>query len=85
MVAAVRQLVKVLADGRLEIVSPELRAGTMTEVIVLFPSEPAMATPADRVAALELLRKSLALTTKSADEWVGEVRREREASHPQTT
>jgi hypothetical protein len=68
MVAAVRQIVKVESDGRIEIVSPEFRAGTVMEVIVLLAPESTLATPAERVAALARLRKSIGLTAKAADE-----------------
>ena len=56
MVTAVRQILQVQADGRLEILAPELRAGEVIEVIVLPPPQPTMATPAIRVAALAQLR-----------------------------
>ena len=82
MVAAVRQIVKVQSDGRIEIIAPELRAGTVTEVIVLLPQEPTMATPAERVAALARLSDSIGLTAKAADNWTGEVRAERDAWNP---
>jgi len=82
MVAAVRQTVKVLSDGRIEIIAPEFRAGTVTEVIVLLPPELTPASPAERVAALARLRESIGLTTKAADNWVGEVRAERDAWNP---
>jgi len=82
MVAAVRQIVKVLSDGRLEIVAPELRAGAVTEVIVLLPPDPAVSTPAERVAALARLRDSIGLTAEAADDWAQEVRAERDAWNP---
>jgi hypothetical protein len=82
MVAAVRQIVTVLSDGRIEIIAPELRAGTITEVIVLLPPEQTPATPAERVAALAQLRENIGLTTRAADAWVGEVRAERDAWNP---
>lgn len=78
MVAAVRQIVKVESDGRLEIIAPELRAGTVTEVIVLLPSDPTFATPAERVAALARLRDSIGMTAEAADDWAHEVRAERD-------
>jgi hypothetical protein len=82
MVAAVRQVVKVECEGRIEIVAPELRAGTITEVIVLLPAEPKLTTPAERVAALTRLRDSIGLTTQAADDWVEGVRAERGAWNP---
>lgn len=82
MVIAVRQIVRVQSDGRMEIIAPELRAGTVTEVIVLLPSESPPATPAERLAALARLRDSIGLTTKAADHWVGEIRAERDAWNP---
>ena len=82
MVAAVRQIVTVQSDGRIEIIAPELRAGTVTEVIVLLPPESTMATPAERVAALARLRESIGLTAQAADVWVKEVRAERDAWSP---
>jgi hypothetical protein len=66
----------------MEIIAPELRAGTLTEVIVLLPSEPTPATSAERMAVLAQLRDSLGLTTQAADKWVGEVRAERDAWDP---
>jgi hypothetical protein len=66
----------------MEIIAPELRAGTVTEVIVLLPSESTPATPAERIAALARLRNSIGLTTKDADNWVGEIRAERDAWNP---
>jgi hypothetical protein len=82
MVPAVRQIVKVQSDGRIEIIAPELRAGTVTEVIVLLPTEPSVATPVERVAALARLRDSIGLTAQAADNWVGELRAERNAWNP---
>ena len=82
MVAAVRQLVKVQSNGRIEIIAPELRAGTLTEVIVLLPPETTVATPAERVAALARLRDNIGLTAEAADRWAGEVRAERDAWNP---
>jgi hypothetical protein len=84
MVTAVRQIVRVQSDGRMEIIAPELRAGIVTEVIVLLPSESTAATPAERVAALARLRDSIGLTTKAADNWAGEIRAERDARNPAT-
>jgi hypothetical protein len=82
MVGAVRQIVKVQSNGRLEIIAPELRAGTVTEVIVLLPPDPSVAMPAERVAALARLRESIGLTTEAADAWTTEVRAERDAWNP---
>jgi len=82
MVAAVRQIVKVQSNGRIEIIAPELRAGTVTEVIVLLPPETAVLTPAERVASLAGLRESIGLTPKAADDWAEEVRAERGAWNP---
>jgi hypothetical protein len=70
MVAAVRQIVKVQVDGRLEITAPEFRAGSITEVIVFFPNQQPPAMMVDRVAALRQLRDSLALSPEAADKWV---------------
>src|SRR5258708_4548490 len=82
MVAAVRQTVKVLSDGRIEIIAPELRAGTVTEVIVLLPPESTPSTPAERVAELARLRETIGLTPEAADNWAVEVRAERNAWDP---
>ena len=84
MVAAVRQIVKVQAEGRLEIISPELRLGAITEVIVLMPEErePVAKSAADRVAALANLQRSFGLTTDAADDWIRQVRLERDAWDP---
>ena len=84
MVAAVRQIVKIEANGRIEILSPELRAGTTAEVIVLLPPPPSdlTLTPAEKVAALCKLRESVALTPESAEKWKQEVRDERDAWNP---
>jgi hypothetical protein len=84
MVAAVRQMVKVEANGRIEILAPELRAGTLAEVIVLLPSEVSTDTPGDRIAALSRLRKSIGLSIQGADDWVRDVRGERDAWNPPT-
>lgn len=82
MVSAVRQIVRVQSDGRMEIIAPELRAGIVTEVIVLLPSESTPATPAERIAALARLRDNMGLTTQAADSWVAEIRAERDAWNP---
>ena len=71
MVSAVRQIVKVQADGRIVISAPEFRAGALTEVIVLLPTESAI-PPADRMAdciiAAVALRLEVTLATeKRAD------------------
>jgi hypothetical protein len=82
MVAAVRQIIKVEANGRIEILAPELRAGTMAEVIVLLPSVTQVSEPRDRVAALSNLRKSIGLSAAAADEWVRNIRDERDTWKP---
>ena len=82
MVAAIRQMVKVEANGRIEILAPEFRAGTVMEVIVLVPVEPSPSTPADRVAALANMRQSIGLTSAAAEDWVNETRAERTSWNP---
>ncbi|MGA2233614.1 MAG: hypothetical protein ABSH22_22125 [Tepidisphaeraceae bacterium] len=82
MVAAVRQIVTVKSDGRIEITAPELRAGTVTEVIVLLPADAISPTPVERVAALARLRESIGLTDVAADDWAGKLRAERDAWNP---
>jgi hypothetical protein len=82
MMTAVRQIVKVQTDGRIEILAPELRAGSEAEVIMLLPGETASQTPAERVAVLRALRKDLALTPEAAEKWKKQVRLEREAWDP---
>jgi hypothetical protein len=81
MVAAVKQLVTVEEDGRLELHSPELRRGTIAEVIVLIPEE-GPRTCEQSLAALESLQHSMALTPSAADEWINQVRAERDAWRP---
>jgi hypothetical protein len=82
MVAAVRQTVTVESNGRIEILAPEFRAGTVTEVIVLFPQQN-IPSPPDKVEALRQLRESIGLTSKLAEDWVSEVRDERHAWNEQ--
>ena len=81
MVAAIKQLLTVQHDGRLEIRAPELRAGEQAEVIVLVqPQGPAKTlTPLE---ALDALQRSLRLDQKSADAWMQQVRAERDVSGP---
>lgn len=58
MVAAIRQQVTVVADGLLEVRSPELRAGARAEVIVLVDQSPVSGAAADdRQAAWDRLRR----------------------------
>ena len=82
MMTAVRQIVKVQTDGRIEILAPELQAGSEAEVIMLLPEYRTPQTPAERVAALNALRNELALTPEEAEKWKKEVRSQREAWHP---
>jgi hypothetical protein len=82
MVTAVRQMVKVQSNGRIEILAPEFRAGTVMEVIVLLPGEAATSNAADRLAALSQLRESIGLSAQAAEKWMDEVRNEREAWNP---
>ena len=81
MPTAVRQTITVQADGRLEVVSPELRAGTVTEVIVLLPAEAAPPEPtiADRLAALQRLQQRMNLSTEDVERWQQQARDERHA------
>ncbi len=84
MITAVRQTVTVKTDGHLEIDAPELRAGSVTEVIVLVPDGSDAAaktgpTPAERLAALHRLQQSLNLSDADVAKWQQEVRLERQA------
>ena len=78
----VHQSVTVTADGRLEVLSPELRAGTVTEVIVLLPTaavpSPAEPTAAERLAALDRLQRRLNLSAADVENWQREVRVQRD-------
>jgi hypothetical protein len=67
-------------DGRLEIIAPELHAGATAEVIVLVTAGISQTSPADRVAALQTLRKAADVTPESAEEWITQIK-EREAGH----
>ena len=84
MVAAIRQTLTVQADGRIETRSPQLRPGATAEVIVLVESLPSSAlvppTPAQSLAALEQLQRSLGLDRSRAEAWVRQVAEERAAS-----
>jgi ABC-type cobalamin transport system ATPase subunit len=82
MVAAVRQMVKVQSNGRIEILAPEFRAGTVMEVIVLLPGEAATSNAADRLAAMRRLRESIGLSAQSAEKWMDDVRNERDTWNP---
>lgn len=85
MTTAVRQTVTVQADGRLEVIAPELREGTVTDVIVLLPTDaPAGAvvpplTPEERVAEWDRLRAEVNITAEQAEQWIKEIQAEREA------
>jgi hypothetical protein len=78
---AVRQTVTVKADGRLEVVAAELRAGTVTEVIVLLPADavPPPSTVADRLAALHRLQQRMDLSSEDVERWQQQARDERHA------
>jgi hypothetical protein len=83
MMTAVRQTVTVSPEGRLDVAVPELSPGTVTEVIVLVEaaSGPSAADSAisARLAALDELQRSMALTPEAAAAWVREIRAERDA------
>lgn len=83
MVSAIRQTVTVQSEGTLEVRSPELRAGTTAEVIVLIeqPSTESNGSPLDTLTALQA---GLQLTAQTAADWVRRVRAERESfgQHP---
>jgi hypothetical protein len=77
MIGALRQVVDVEEDGKLEVRSPELRKGTVAEVIVLVSSGPR--SPAAALAALEELKRAGTLDQAAAEKWMGEIRAERDA------
>ncbi len=79
MVAAVKQLINVQEDGRIEVNSPELRRGTVAEVIVLLAAESPQKSSDASIDALDALQKSVALDAVAADEWKRRVRDERDA------
>ena len=84
MVAAIKQLVTVQQDGRLEIRSPELRAGAHAEVIVLVEPAPESRPPnLKQLEALTALQQAYQLDEQSTKAWIAEVRAERDASGPQ--
>ena len=77
MVGAIKQLVTVREGGVVEVRSPELKASSQAEVIVLVQEE------SDRsglspLAALDALQKNLRLTPEKAGEWIGREQSERQ-------
>ena len=80
MVAAIRQLITVGEDGRIEVRSSQLRHGDVAEVIVLLNSsepEPEANQPHRLTAALDQLQQSLKLSATTAAAWTELVRAER--------
>ena len=68
MVAAIRQIVTIQSPGKVEVRSPELRAGARAEVIVLI-EEAECSAARSPIEALDALQTSLQLTTATAASW----------------
>lgn len=79
MVRAIREIVTVGPDGKIELQAPELRQGSRAEVIVLVEPDQER-TPVSPLEAFETLQRSLGLTTEQAEEWIRQAAEEREAS-----
>src|SRR4051812_24207002 len=82
MVAAIRQVLTVQEDGRIEVRSPELRPGAVAEVIVLLdpsPSDVPTGHSPQTAAMWDRLQQSLKLDAKAASAWIDMVRAERAA------
>ena len=78
MVGAIRQTVTIQCAGRVEVRSPELRAGVRAEVIVLI--EEAECRPSGSpLEALDALQASLRLTAPAATDWAQRARVERQS------
>jgi hypothetical protein len=73
MTTTIRQLVKVADDGRIEIRSPQLRAGATAEVVVTVES----AATSSQLDTLDRLQQSLGLDAEKAQAWTDAVRSER--------
>jgi hypothetical protein len=78
MVPAIRQTVTIQSAGRVEVRSPELRAGARAEVIVLLEAAECQAARSP-LEALDALQESLQLTAPAAAEWAQRARAERQA------
>jgi hypothetical protein len=79
MVRAIREIVTVGPDGRIELQASELPQGSRAEVIVLIESDPAKPAP-DALEAFDALQRSLAMTPEAAEEWVRRAAEERKVS-----
>ena len=79
MVRAIREIVIVGPDGKIEVRAPELREGSRAEVIVLIEPERDR-TPVSPLGAFETLQRSVGLTAEAAEEWVRQVAEERKGS-----
>jgi hypothetical protein len=80
MVRAIREIVTVGPDGKIELRAPELRQGARAEVIVLVESDQGQQTPVSPLEAFEALQRSLDLTPEAAEEWIRQAADERKAS-----
>jgi hypothetical protein len=78
MVATIKQRVTVEAGGRIAVQSAELREGEAAEVIVIV-ERPSEVSAAERLGALNELRKSLNLTIEAASGWEADIQAERAA------
>jgi hypothetical protein len=74
MSATIRQTVTIEEDGRVEIRSPQLHSGAVAEITVQIADS---LNPEERLAALNELRRRLALTPESTRAWMDQVREER--------
>jgi hypothetical protein len=79
MVRAIREIVTVGPDGKIELHAPELRQGSRAEVIVLTEPDQEQ-TPVSPLEAFEALQRSLGLTPEAAEEWIRQAADERKAS-----
>jgi hypothetical protein len=79
MVRAIREIVTVGPDGKIDLRAPELRQGSRAEVIVLIEADQER-TPLSPSEAFEALQQGLGLTAEAAEEWVRQAAEERKAS-----
>jgi hypothetical protein len=75
MVAPIRQIVTVGADGQIELRVSSLPAGSRAEVTVV----PAPADVGASLQALDELQASLRLSRQQAGEWAKQIQTERES------
>ena len=79
MVRAIREIVTVGPDGKIELKASDLPQGARAEVIVLVESDQVQ-RPVSPLEAFEALQRSLGLTAEAAEEWVRQAAEERKAS-----